>query len=50
VNVRPKTSSSGGVSSFGVVVFVTESLVISTSNGLVPEAALAWMLYDLVRG
>lgn len=44
MNVRPKTSSFGGTSSFGVVVLVIDSREGSISARFVSEAASALML------
>jgi hypothetical protein len=49
VNVRPNTSSVGGTSSFGVVVFVIDSFEGSISWALIVDAEVAWILYVLVH-
>lgn len=44
MNVLPKTNSFEGTSSFGVVVFVIDSLLRSISWSFAVDAALAWIL------
>ena len=46
MNVRPKTSSSGGTSSFGVVVLVIESAEGSMPGSLAIASSCDCMLYD----
>ncbi len=45
VNVRPKTSSLGGTSSFGVVVFMTERADGSMPGSLAIASSCDCMLY-----
>jgi len=45
VKLRPKIRSSGGSKSFGEVVLVMLSFVVSMSWILLPTEASAWMLY-----
>lgn len=47
MKVRPKTNSLGGMSSFGVVVLVIDSLEGSISCSLTADADSALMLYNL---
>jgi hypothetical protein len=47
VNVLPNTSSSGGTSSFGVMVSVTESFEGSRLGSFLIEASSVCKLYDL---
>lgn len=50
MNVRPKTNSFGGSNVFGVLLCTIVSFEGSISCTLIPDAASAFTLYDLVGG